>query len=103
VPNGQLRHLLGEPADLTPRRLAHHQPHLQPDLHPTTTQRDIGQPTLVPAMHPDASDATARATRLLARRSGPNPYTGGDQLNPFDNDTSKMRQQLCQTAMITPA
>jgi hypothetical protein len=40
---------------------------------------------------------------LFARRSCPDPHTSGDELNPLDNDTSKMRQQLRQTAMITPA
>lgn len=54
-------------------------------------------------MHPGTGDVAAWAPHLFRRHPGPNPHTAGDLLNPLDNDTSKMRQQLRQTAMIAPA
>jgi hypothetical protein len=60
---GQASDLVSEPAHRAAAILTDEQTHPQHDLHPSTTHRRVGKPTLVATVHPRTQVTTPRARR----------------------------------------
>ena len=65
----------------------------QPDHHPPTADRRIGQPPLIPAMHPLGSAAAPRARRISRPRACPDAQPRPGQLGLLHHDPRQVWQQ----------
>jgi hypothetical protein len=90
---GQARHLFGERPPRTGWIVAEQPPDLQPDHHPPPADRRIGQPPLIPAVHPPRAGPAPAARRLLRLRMSPDPQACRTGLDVIDHDGRQVRQQ----------
>jgi hypothetical protein len=74
MPGGQASQLLGEDAAHAAERLTDELADTEADHHRLTRYRDIGKPTLVPAVNSRGGVAAARTRRLVGLYPGTNAY-----------------------------
>ncbi len=100
---GQASDLFSEPAHRAAAILTDEQPYPQHDLHPSTTHRRVGKPTLVATVHPRTQVTTLRAWRVASLRARPDPHYDRTELHPFNCHLGQVRQQDPKIMIIAPA
>jgi hypothetical protein len=101
VARGQPHDLLGERPRRTPGVLTEEAANSQLDLHPPTGDRRVGQPPLIPAVHPRRPGPAARARRLPRSWARPDPHRPTNVGDPLDHYIRQMRQQNPNPTLIT--
>lgn len=98
-----------QPGDLLDERpdpavcvLAEEPPDTQPKDYPPTSHRRIGNPALVPRMHPHQHSTTGRTHRLHRTWGRPDPHRRTELLDPLDHHTGQVREEHARIMIITP-
>jgi hypothetical protein len=91
IPGGQPGELLGERAGLAVGVVAEEPAHPKAEHHPPATQRRVGEPALVAAVHPGRSVTTAGAGGSACFAVRPDLHAVFDLLDPLDRNDGQVR------------
>ena len=97
TPGGQAIDLLGEGDRWTVRVAAEEPADPEPDPHPPSADRGVGQPTAVGAVHLAGRIPAPRAASTVSASAGQEPHAVPDDLGFLHDHGDQVRQQHLET------